>query len=78
MKTQAPRPDLTADQTKELLGVTTREAVVAMCNRGEFPGARKLEPDKRTSPWLIPVADVEAYAAKRLRKKQKRAQAEMA
>lgn len=60
------------------MGVTTREAVVWMCKNGKFPGARKLEPHKKTSPWLIPVADVEAYLAEKAQTKKKRAQAEVA
>lgn len=64
MKPQATG-EVTADQAKEMLGVTTREAVVAMIWRGELPGAHKLEADKRTSPWLIPVAAIESLIKKR-------------
>ena len=64
MKHDAP-DELTADQAKVELGVTTREAVVAMIHRGELPGSRKLEPNKPTSPWLIPVEALAALKRKR-------------
>ena len=45
--------EITADQAKELLGVTTREAVVYMVKTGKLPGSHQLEPGKSNSPWLL-------------------------
>jgi len=49
-----------ADGAKEYLGLTTREAVLRMIARGKFPGAFKANPNKRTSPWLLPLDEVKA------------------
>jgi len=39
------------------------QSVLRLIHRKVFPGARKLEPDKLTSPYLIPEAEVDAYLA---------------
>lgn len=63
-KTDTPR-DLTVDQAREVLGVESRQGVQYLIDTGKLPGARKLDPDKATSPWLIPVAAVEALVEQR-------------
>ncbi len=35
--------------------------VLELIHAGKFPGARKLDPEKRNSPWLIPLDDVIKY-----------------
>lgn len=65
MKSQVRPIEVTADEAKAMLGVTTNEAVVAMINRGELPGSRKLNPKKRTSPWIIPVDAIESLKKER-------------
>lgn len=59
--TPIPEPvDVTADEAKDLLHITTREGVIAMIKRDELPGARKLS-SKRTAPWLIPMKSIKAH-----------------
>ena len=41
----------------------TIRAVSRLIHRGVFPGAHKLDPSKRTSPYLIPVVAVDAFLA---------------
>lgn len=52
---------VTADVAKDLLNVTTREAVIAMIKRDELPGSYKADARKRTSPWLIPLKSIKAH-----------------
>lgn len=68
-------PPITADVAKDLLGVTTREAVIAMIKRDELPGAYKADERKKTSPWLIPMKSIIAHPNY---KKSARAKAEEA
>ncbi len=35
--------------------------VRSLIHEGRFPHARKIDPAKRNSPWLIPLDDVIAY-----------------
>ena len=49
--------------TKYLVRITTRAGVSAAIKRGEFPGARKLDPTLEKSTWLIPVEDIQAHPA---------------
>jgi excisionase family DNA binding protein len=55
--------DITVAQIAKLLGVTPR-AVQHMIKRGEFPNARQI-PGGRTSPFLVPQSDLEAYLKKK-------------
>lgn len=74
MPTEKLVVEVTADQAMEELGVKSRQAVAYMIRTGKLPGARKLQPGKPGSPWLIPVTSVEALK----KKKNKRAQAKAA
>ena len=67
-------PWVDASEAAERLGYTT-QGVVKMCQRGVFPGARKANPSKTTSAWLIPTAELEAHIEGKAREKKKRAQA---
>ena len=53
---------LTVNESAEIIGCDPR-TVHRLCVRGELDGARKLDPTKRTSAWLIPTAAVEKYLA---------------
>lgn len=53
-----------AKQAAERLGVTT-QAISRWIRRGLFPGAYKLNPDSRNSPYRIPESDIEAFEEKR-------------
>ena len=60
-------PDLSVSQTAvkiygEASGSTVR-SVQRLIQRGAFPGARKLDPSKHTSPYLIPSVEVDAFIA---------------
>lgn len=59
-KTKKPA-EITIDEAMPRLNVTTRQAVAYMIKTGKLPGARKLNPAKRGSPWVIPQESVEAY-----------------
>jgi hypothetical protein len=41
----------------------TLKAVQRLVLAGTFPGARKLVPELKTSPYLIPEAEVDAFIA---------------
>lgn len=55
---------LTLEEAAERLGVTV-DWINKLIQRGEFPGARKVDPGKRTSPWLIPADSFLAYEKRR-------------
>lgn len=57
--------EITIDEAMPELGVTTRQAVAYMIRTGQLPGARKLNPSKRGSPWVIPVKAVQALKKQR-------------
>jgi len=67
--------EITTDAAKDVLGITTREGVVQLITRKKLK-ARKLEPHKRNSPWLIKRGDLAALLKER--KEKKRAQASSA
>jgi len=54
--------------TKEVAKILecTPTYVTLLVKRGHFPGARKLDPTRRTSPIRIPRAEVVAYQEKQL------------
>jgi hypothetical protein len=56
--------ELSMTQLSEYLGVSLR-AANGLVARGNFPGARKLNPNQVKSPWLIPFRDVKDYKKKR-------------
>ncbi len=58
------RTMLTTRQVAERLEVTLR-TVQRWVDIGRFPGAYRLDPDANRSPYLIPVADVEAFEERR-------------
>ena len=55
---------LTVEQAAQRLGVTTR-AVRKWIRKGRFPNAYKLDPYGQTSPFRIPIKDIEAFEASR-------------
>ncbi len=55
---------VSVEEAARRLGQTER-AVLFAINRGDLPGARKINPDKATSSWLIPVSSLKAYEKKR-------------
>ena len=55
---------LTVSQIAELEGVSVRY-IVAEIERGKFPNARKLDPEKQTSAYLIPAKDYAAWKKRR-------------
>jgi len=55
---------ITASQLADLAGVT-RQAIHDAIEHGHFPGARKLDPDRETSPYLIPLDQAKAWMKKR-------------
>lgn len=75
MPTTTKPVEVTADEAMQALGVTTRQAVAYMIHTGKLPGAHRLQPGKRGSPWIIPVASIEAYVEQKAQEKKKRAAA---
>lgn len=55
----------TASQTAQLLKLTKRRVVRMIVEDGIFPGARKLDPAVEKSPYIIPVAEVDAEIKRR-------------
>lgn len=55
---------LTVVQVANRLDVTTR-TIIRWIKRGTFPGAYKSNPMLDTSPYVIPLEDVEAFEEKR-------------
>lgn len=55
------------EKIRAALGDVTIRTVQREVVRGSFPGARKLDPTKHTSPYLIPEAEVDAFIAERKR-----------
>ncbi len=45
----------------------TIKAVHRLIHTGVFPGARKLVPEFRTSPYILPEAEVDAFIAAKKR-----------
>lgn len=58
---------LTAQEASRRLGVTPR-AIAKWVQQGIFPGAYKVNPLGISSPYRIPIEDIEAFEA--LRKKR--------
>ena len=52
---------LTVPEVAERLGVSER-TIRHWIGQGHFPGARRSGPNRR-SPFIIPVADIEAFEA---------------
>lgn len=69
---KSPVPELTTSELAEKLGITPKSAR-GLIQRGHFPNARKIGTGK-TMPYLIPLADLEAYLEKREAQKEKRRQ----
>ncbi len=67
-------PDLSVSQTAVRIygeeSAATAKAVQRLIQRGALPGARKLDPSKRTSPYLIPEVVVDAFLAAKKRRGQ--------
>ena len=55
---------LTTGQAGRRLGVT-KKAIGDWIKKGLFPGAYRVNPSSRHSPFRIPVEDVEAFEEKR-------------
>jgi len=51
---------LTVIQVTEILHCS-HAYVSILVKRGHFPGARKMDPSRRNSPYRIPRKDIEAY-----------------
>jgi excisionase family DNA binding protein len=60
---------LSTSQVAERLGVNAR-TVQRWAAAGRFPGAYRLDPDAKKSPYLIPEGDVEAFEERRKRSAQ--------
>lgn len=69
-------PDLSVSQTAEKIhGEASSSAIRSvqrLIQRGVFPGAHKLNPSKKTSPYLIPVVEVDAFLATEKKRGQSR------
>jgi len=52
-----PPRKLRVTEVAALLGVSPK-TVRNMIDRGHFPGARKIDPTRRNSPYLIPAGEV--------------------
>ncbi len=67
-------PDLSVSQTAVRIfgeeSAATIKAVQRLIQRQALPGARKLDPSKRTSPYLIPEAAVDAFLAAEKKRSQ--------
>ena len=50
-------------QAAKLLGVC-RHRVTKLCATGRISGARKLDPAKKTSPWLLPDNPIVSQAGR--------------
>lgn len=57
--------ELTVKQVEGILKLS-RTTMGIYLKGGKFPNARKREPDKETSEWLIPIQDVQAARFERL------------
>ncbi len=55
---------LSTGQVAERLGVDPR-TVQRWVAAGRFPGAYRLDPDAKQSPYVIPSSDVTAFEARR-------------
>lgn len=55
---------VTVTKAAELLGYTVQHTA-RLCRTGAFPGAQKVDPSKRNSPYIIPLDVVEAYIKNR-------------
>lgn len=51
-------------QAAERLGMSV-ETIRRMILEGQFLGARKMRPEKVTSPYVIPECDIQAYERKK-------------
>lgn len=54
-----------------MLGCSMRYIGKAI-ERGHFPGARRISPQYKNSPFLIPLSEVKAYIAKHKRGQPKK------
>lgn len=74
-KTELPdNPYASVSDAAKRLGVTN-QWITEMCRAGVFDGAFKINPEKNTSSWLIPMASLDAYIAEKKTVKEKSAQA---
>jgi len=48
----------------------TKKAVQRLIHAGAFPGARKIDPDVATSPYVIPDDEVQAFIAQEKKRGQ--------
>jgi len=48
----------------------TLKAVQRLIHAGVFPGARKLDPELKTSPYLIPEVEIDAFLAAKKKRGQ--------
>lgn len=60
MPTTEEFPYMSVLDVADALGVTP-QWVVKLIKAGNFPGARKANPAKETSAWLIPTAEFTAF-----------------
>jgi excisionase family DNA binding protein len=59
-----PARPLTVGQVAERLGCSV-DKVYELLEADRLPGARRLDPNRKRSPWRIPPAAVELYLARR-------------
>ena len=62
--TQTKKEVLTTAEAGEILGVSP-DTILTWIEAGDFPGAYKLNPLRRNSPFRIPVEEVRALHAQR-------------
>lgn len=75
LPTHQDTDELSIEQLAEYMGIGVR-AVNGLVERKRFPNARKVNPKKQKSAWLIPFSDVKAYQEKKnARAKAKEAKA---
>lgn len=59
------KKDLTTSEVARMLKLSIDEIHRIRKNKVAFRGAYKLDPKKRTSPWLYPVKDVNLEKSRR-------------
>lgn len=69
MKKRTPQEAISAAKAAERAKVTVRwiSELCKLGDEGPFPNAYKLDPEKKTSVWLIPLDEFEPYEQKRAR-----------
>ncbi len=55
-----PAEYLSTRKAAQLEGVTAK-TIANRCRRGDYPNARRVEPDNEKSAWIIPVSDLASW-----------------